>query len=60
MSTLPEMVETYRSNCANDSYPRRTALSERHLRLAQACGMLGPSGRGMLERGGILQFCLAA
>jgi hypothetical protein len=45
---------------ANDPPPPRRVLSERHLRLAQACGMLRLSGRGMLERGGILQFCLAA
>jgi hypothetical protein len=41
-------------------HARRTALSQGNLRLAQACGMLGPSGWGMLEQGGILQFCLAA
>ncbi len=32
---------------ANDLPPPRCVLSERHLRLAQACGMLGPSGRGI-------------
>ena len=38
----------------------RVTPHERRLRLAKACGMLRSSGWGMLERGGILQFCLAA
>ncbi len=39
---------------ASKSGPRRGTL-----RLAQACGMLGSSGRGIVEGGGILQFDLA-
>ncbi len=30
MQTIPEMVETYRSNSATDSYPSDVALQEAH------------------------------
>ena len=44
---------------ANDPPPPRRVLSERHLRLAQACGMLSASGRGTVKWGGFLQIDLA-
>ena len=40
---------------ANDPPPPRRALSEHHLRLGHACGMLGSSGRGIVEGRGILK-----
>ncbi len=44
---------------ANDPPPPRRVLSERHLRRAQACGMLRSSGRSGVEGGGILHCDLA-
>ncbi len=44
---------------ANDLLPPRCALSERHLRLAQTCGMRRSSGRSGVEGGGILHCDLA-
>ncbi len=44
---------------ANDPPPPRRVLSERRLRLAQACGMLRFSGRSGVEGGGILHCDLA-
>ncbi len=44
---------------ANDPPPPRRVLSERHLRLAQACGMLRFSGRSSVEGGGFLHCDLA-
>ncbi len=39
--------------------PAPVAARAHHLRFAQACGMLGFSGRGGVEGGGIFQFDLA-
>ena len=44
---------------ANDPRPPRRVLSGRHLRLAQACGMLRSSGRSSVEGGGFLEIDLA-
>ena len=40
-------------------HARRASLSQGYLCLAHACGMLGSSGRGGTEWGGIFQFDLA-
>ncbi len=44
---------------ANDPRPPRRVLSGRHLRRAQACGMLRSSGRSSVEGGGFLEIDLA-